>query len=98
VLLRLIKMIIAPLVLATVVFGITGTGDTKEVGRIGIKALGWFVTAPLVSLLLGMVLANFFQPAANLKLPLPDTGLSSAASPCSQRSGGSARPRHRATV
>jgi Na+/H+-dicarboxylate symporter len=75
--LRLIKMIIAPLVFATVVAGITGTGDTKEVGRIGLKALAWFVTASLVSLLLGMVLANFFQPGANLKLPLPNTGLSS---------------------
>ena len=74
--LRLIKMIIAPLVFATVVAGITGTGDTKEVGRIGLKALAWFVTASLVSLLLGMVLANFFQPGANLKLPLPDAGLS----------------------
>lgn len=74
--LRLIKVIIAPLVFATVVSGITGTGDSKEVGRIGLKALAWFVTASLVSLLLGMVLANFFQPGANLKLPLPDTGLS----------------------
>ena len=58
--LRLIKMIIAPLVFATVVAGITGTGDTKEVGRIGLKALGWFVTASLVSLLLGMVLRELF--------------------------------------
>ena len=69
-------MIIAPLVFATVVAGITGTGDAKEMGRIGLKALLWFITASLVSLLLGMVLANFFQPGANLKLPLPDAGLS----------------------
>ena len=74
--LRLIKMIIAPLVFATAVAGITGTGDAREVGRIGLKALAWFVTASLVSLLVGMVLANLFQPGANLKLPLPDTGLS----------------------
>jgi Na+/H+-dicarboxylate symporter len=74
--LRLIKMIIAPLVFATVVSGITGTGDAKAVGRIGLKALAWFITASLVSLLLGMVLANVFQPGANLKLPLPDAGLS----------------------
>jgi Na+/H+-dicarboxylate symporter len=73
--LRLIKMIIAPLVFATVVAGITGTGDTKTVGRIGLKALAWFVVASLVSLLLGMTLANLFQPGANLKLPLPDAGL-----------------------
>jgi len=74
--LRLIKMIIGPLVFGTVVAGITGTGDAKEVGRIGLKALAWFVTASLVSLLLGLVLANSFQPGANLKLPLPDAGLS----------------------
>ena len=73
--LRLIKMIIAPLVFATVVAGIAGTGDAKTVGRIGLKALAWFVTASLVSLLLGMMLANLFQPGANLNLPLPDAGL-----------------------
>ena len=44
ILLRLIKMIIAPLVFATVVSGIAATGDTKTVGRIGLKAVGWFVT------------------------------------------------------
>ena len=71
--LRLIKMIIAPLVFSTVVAGIAGTGDAKTVGRIGVKALGWFITASLVSLLLGMTLANLFQPGANLAMPLPDT-------------------------
>ena len=70
--LRLIKMIIAPLVFSTVVAGIAGTGDAKTVGRIGVKALGWFITASLVSLLLGMTLANLFQPGANLAMPLPD--------------------------
>jgi Na+/H+-dicarboxylate symporter len=73
--LRLIKMIIAPLVFATVVAGIAGTGDAKAVGRIGLKALAWFISASLVSLLLGMILANMFQPGANLKLPLPEAGL-----------------------
>jgi Na+/H+-dicarboxylate symporter len=70
--LRLIKMIIAPLVFATVVAGIAGMGDAKAVGRIGGKALGWFITASLVSLLLGMLFANLLQPGANLGLPLPD--------------------------
>ncbi len=74
--LRLIKMIIAPLVFATVVSGIAGSGDSKTVGRIGLKALAWFISASLVSLLLGMLLANVFHPGANLKLPLPDAGLS----------------------
>jgi Na+/H+-dicarboxylate symporter len=70
--LRLIKMIIAPLVFATVVAGIAGMGDAKAVGRIGGKALLWFVTASLVSLLLGMFFANLFHPGLNLDLPLPD--------------------------
>jgi len=73
--LRMIKMIIAPLVFATVVAGIAGTGDAKTVGRIGLKALGWFISASVVSLLLGMALANLLQPGANLQLPLPDPGL-----------------------
>jgi Na+/H+-dicarboxylate symporter len=73
--LRLIKMIIAPLVFATVVAGIAGTGDSKTVGRIGLKALAWFITASLVSLLLGMAFANLFHPGANLNLPLPEAGL-----------------------
>ena len=70
--LRLIKMIIAPLVFATVVAGITGMGDAKAVGRIGGKALGWFITASLVSLLLGMFFANLFHPGLDLGLPLPE--------------------------
>jgi len=70
--LRLIKVIIAPLVFATVVSGIAGMGDAKAVGRIGGKALLWFVTASLVSLLLGMVLANLLQPGSGLALALPE--------------------------
>jgi Na+/H+-dicarboxylate symporter len=74
--LRLIKMIIAPLVFATVVQGIAASGDTKSVGRVGGKALAWFISASLVSLGLGLALANLFQPGASLSLPLPDAGLS----------------------
>ena len=50
--LRLIKMIIAPLVFATRVVGLAGMGDSKTVGRIGAKALAWFVAASLCSLTL----------------------------------------------
>jgi Na+/H+-dicarboxylate symporter len=70
--LRLIKMIIAPLVFATVVAGIAGAGDTKTVGRIGGKAILWFVSASLVSLLLGMLFANLLGPGRDLALPLPE--------------------------
>jgi Na+/H+-dicarboxylate symporter len=66
--LRLIKMIIAPLIMATIVTGIAGMGDSTALGRIGGKALIWFVSSSLVSLLLGMVLVNLFQPGAGLAL------------------------------
>ena len=70
--LRLIKMIIAPLVFTTLVAGIAHMGDTATVGRIGLKAMGWFVAASLVSLLLGLVMVNLLRPGDNLNLPLPD--------------------------
>jgi Na+/H+-dicarboxylate symporter len=56
VLLRLIKMIIAPLVFSTLVVGVAHMGDPKIVGRIGAKAMLWFVSASLVSLVLGLTL------------------------------------------
>src|SRR5881398_2503305 len=55
---RLVQMIIAPLVFTTLVVGIAKLGDLKTVGRVGGKAILWFVTASLVSLLLGMFLVN----------------------------------------
>jgi Na+/H+-dicarboxylate symporter len=74
--LRLIKMLIGPLVFSTLVVGIAHMGDASSVGRVFGKAIGWFVTASLVSLVLGLVLANLFQPGENLGLPLPDIGAS----------------------
>ena len=70
--LRLIKMIIAPLVFSTLVVGVAHMGDTKAVGRIGGKAMVWFIGASLASLLTGMVLVNLLRPGDNLNLPLPD--------------------------
>ncbi len=74
--LRLIKMLIGPLVFSTLVVGIAHMGDAKSVGRIFAKALGWFVIASIVSLLLGLLLANLLHPGQNLGLPLPDIGAS----------------------
>ena len=65
---RLIKMIIAPLVFATLVVGIAKMGDASEVGRIGAKALLWFVLASLLSLSLGLVMVNLFQPGVGMAL------------------------------
>lgn len=72
--LRLIKMIIAPLVFATLVVGLAAMGDTKTVGRIGGKALGWFVGASFCSLLLGLFFANLLHPGSSLNVPLPEVG------------------------
>src|SRR4029079_18539364 len=71
--LRLVQMIIARLVFCTLVVGIAKLGDLKTVGRVGGKALLWFVTASLVSLLLGMFLVNLFQPGHAIDLSNADT-------------------------
>src|ERR1044071_1482817 len=60
--LRLIKMIIAPLVFSTLVVGIAKMGDIATVGRIGAKALGWFIFASLISLTLGLGLVTMLEP------------------------------------
>ncbi|MBX9891419.1 MAG: dicarboxylate/amino acid:cation symporter [Chitinophagaceae bacterium] len=69
---RLVKTIIAPLVFSTLVVGIAKLGDLKTVGRIGGKAMLWFISASLVSLLLGMVLVNVFQPGSYIDLSQGD--------------------------
>ncbi len=75
--LRLIKMIIAPLVLTTLIVGIahmgdSGSGDSPSLGRVTARTLGWFVCASSVSLLLGLFMVNLLQPGVGLNLPLPD--------------------------
>ncbi len=64
--LRLIKMIIAPLVFSTLVVGIGHMSDAGTVGRVGGKAMLWFVSASLVSLTLGLVLVNLFEPGVGI--------------------------------
>lgn len=73
--LRLIKMIVAPLVFTTLVVGVAKVGDIRAVGRIGGKTLLWFLSATLVSLLLGMLLVNLFEPGQTMHLTLPDSHL-----------------------
>src|ERR1700741_3871264 len=70
--LRLIKMIIAPLVFATLVGGIAHMGSGAKLGRIFAKTMGWFVSASFISLLLGLVMVNLLQPGANFPGTLPD--------------------------
>lgn len=75
--LHLIKMIIAPLVVSTLVVGIAHMGGGGAIGRVGLKAFFWFVCASLVSLTLGLLLVNLLQPGTGLHLPLPPANASS---------------------
>lgn len=78
--LKLIKLIISPLVLSTLVVGVAGIGDAKTIGRMGAKTIGWFVFASLMSLTLGLILVNILQPGlafVDQVGNLPDTGLKS---------------------
>jgi Na+/H+-dicarboxylate symporter len=70
--LRLIKMIISPLVFATLVVGIGKMGDLGMLGRVGGKALGWFIFASLISLTFGLVLVQWFAPGSVMQLPIPE--------------------------
>lgn len=71
--LRLIKMIIAPLIFATLVAGLANMGDAKAVGRVGGRALGWFICASFCSLFIGLLFANVLQPGHALSVPLPES-------------------------
>ena len=77
--LHLIKMIIAPLVLAVLVIGVAKVGDFKSVGRIGLKTLIYFTSATLIALALGLVIVNVFEPGKVMHIETPtasiDTGI-----------------------
>ena len=64
--LRLVKMIVGPLVLSTLIVGIGHMGDAASVGRIGAKTMGWFVSASIVSLLLGLAMVDLLQPGVGM--------------------------------
>src|SRR5262245_31172194 len=70
--LRLIKMIISPLVFATLVVGIAKMEDIRTVGRVGGKALGWFVFASVISLSLGLLVVGILEPGHAMQLPIPE--------------------------
>jgi Na+/H+-dicarboxylate symporter len=60
--LHLIKMLVAPLILSTIVVGIAHMGDSSALGRIGFRAISWFIIASLISISLGLLMVNLFQP------------------------------------
>lgn len=68
--LRMIKMLIAPLLFATLVVGIAGTGDHKSLGRMGLKTILYFEIVTTLALVIGLVVANTLQPGAGMSLSL----------------------------
>lgn len=72
--LRMVQMIIAPIVFATLVVGIAKLGDMKTVGRVGGKAMLWFISASLISLSLGLILVNIFKPGVGADITNTDMG------------------------
>ncbi len=68
--LNLIKLLVAPLVLSTIVVGIAHMGDSSALGRIGVRALAWFITASFMSIALGLLMVNLFEPGVGA--PIPD--------------------------
>src|SRR3989449_2322570 len=85
--LRMIKMIIAPLLFATLVVGIAGTGDLKAMGRIGVKAIVYFEAATTIALFLGLGLVNIFKPGAGLAMPIGADTSAAAAMAQNQQQG-----------
>ncbi len=67
--LRMIKMIIAPLLFATLVVGIAGTGDLRTMGRIGVKAMIYFTASTAIALAISLAMVNAFRPGAGVALP-----------------------------
>jgi len=65
---RLVQMIIAPLVFTTLVVGIAKMGDMKMVGRVGAKAMTWFLSASLISLLIGLFWVNVLRPGEGTEI------------------------------
>ncbi len=60
--LRMVKMIIAPLLFATLVIGIAGHGDTKRLGKIGLKTIIYFEIVTTLALIIGLTMGNIFKP------------------------------------
>src|SRR5206468_8999993 len=69
--LNLIKSIIAPLIFSTLVIGIAGTGDIRQVGRIGVKALVYFEVVTTFALFIGLAAVNLTKPGVGVVLPPP---------------------------
>jgi len=77
--LRLIKVIVAPLILATLITGIAGHGNLREIGRVGIKSLIYFEVVTTIAIFIGVAAINLTRAGEGLALPPPASTLQPAA-------------------
>ncbi|AJK89901.1 MULTISPECIES: cation:dicarboxylate symporter family transporter [Lysinibacillus] len=66
--LHLIKMIVVPIIISTLIVGVAGTGDMKQLGRLGGKSIIYFEIITTVAILVGLLSANIFQPGAGINM------------------------------
>ena len=78
--LRMVKMIIAPLIFATLVVGIAGHGNVKNLGKIGFKTIVYFEIATTIALILGLVMANVLKPGAGFNIDVNSVSMNAVES------------------
>ncbi len=76
--LNLIKMIVVPIIISTLIVGVAGTGDIKQLGRLGGKTLIYFEVITTIAIVVGLLAANIFQPGVGVDMSqLEQTDISS---------------------
>lgn len=71
--LRLIKFIIVPLILSTLVVGVASTGDPKTLGRIGTKTISYYLITTAIAIVIGISFAFIISPGEGLNIEMPTT-------------------------
>ncbi|MBY0223131.1 dicarboxylate/amino acid:cation symporter [Sporosarcina aquimarina] len=70
--LRLIKFIIAPLILASLVVGVASTGDPKQLGRIGVKTVSYYLMTSAIAVAIGLAFAYLISPGKGVNISVPE--------------------------
>ncbi|WP_432354177.1 dicarboxylate/amino acid:cation symporter [Sporosarcina sp. A2] len=70
--LRLIKFIIAPLILASLVVGVASTGDPKQLGRIGVKTISYYLVTSAIAVMIGLAFAYVISPGKGVNVSVPE--------------------------
>ncbi len=86
--LRMVKMIIAPLIFATLTVGIAGHGNVKNLGKIGLKTIVYFEIVTTIALVIGLVMANILKPGVGFNISVSSSSLAVVESMKASSTGG----------